>query len=119
MQPSRICNECEIVSEPDPGSETTRERPGNEEYEAIYRLYVASFPGLLFSTAFGVEGPGTRLDSTLLLGVTLQSSLVPRPLSEKSRRGLATLPYIGLSRAVCTVRANQIAEFSYVTLIAS
>ena len=47
------------------------------------------------------------------------SSLVPRPLSEKSRRGLATVPYNGLSRAVCTVRANQIAEFSYVTLIAS
>ena len=35
----------------------------------------------------------------------------------KSRRGLATVPYNGLSRAVCTVRANQIAEFSYVTLI--
>ena len=46
-------------------------------------------------------------------------SLVPTPLSEKSRRGLATVPYNGLSRAVCTVRANQIAEFSYVTLIAS
>ena len=45
-------------------------------------------------------------------------SLVPTPLSEKSRRGLATVPYNGLSRAVCTVRANQIAEFSYVTLIA-
>ena len=27
------------------------------------------------------------------------------------------LPYSGLSRAVCTVRVNQIAEFSYVTLI--
>ena len=38
-------------------------------------------------------------------------SLVPRPLSEKSRRGLAALPYNGLSRMVCTVRANQIAEF--------
>ena len=48
-----------------------------------------------------------------------KASLVPRPLSEKSRRGLATVPYNGLSRAVCTVRANQIAEFSYVTLIAS
>ena len=47
------------------------------------------------------------------------NSLVPRPLSEKSRRGLATLPYNGLSRAVCTVRANQIAEFTYVTLVAS
>ena len=42
-------------------------------------------------------------------------SLVPRPLSEKSRRGLATVPYNGLSHAVCTVRSN---EFSYVTLIA-
>ena len=39
-------------------------------------------------------------------------SLVPRPLSEESRRGLATVPYNGLSRAVGTVRANQIAEFS-------
>ena len=47
------------------------------------------------------------------------SSLVPTPLSENSRRGLATVPYNGLSRAVCTVRANQIAQFSYVTLIAS
>ena len=28
-----------------------------------------------------------------------------------------TLPYSGLSRAVCTVHVNQIAEFSYVTLI--
>ena len=33
-------------------------------------------------------------------------SLMPRPLSEKSRRGLATLPYNGLSRMVCTVRAE-------------
>ena len=46
-------------------------------------------------------------------------SLVPRPLSEKSRTGLATVPYNGLSRAVYTVCANQIAEFSYVKLIAS
>ena len=37
------------------------------------------------------------------------ASLVPRPLSEKSRRGLATRPYIALSRADCRVRANQIA----------
>ena len=43
----------------------------------------------------------------------------PRSLSEKSRRGLATVPYNGLSRVVCTMHANQIAEFSYVTLIAS
>ena len=42
-------------------------------------------------------------------------SLVPRLLSEKSRRGLATVPYNDLSRAVYTVRANEIAEFSYVT----
>ena len=48
-------------------------------------------------------------------------SPVPRPRSEKSRRGLATVPYNGLSGAVCTVRANQVAEFSYmyITLIAS
>ena len=47
------------------------------------------------------------------------ASLVPRPLSEKSRRGLATRPYIALSRADCRVRANQIAVFGYVTLIAT
>ena len=64
----------------------------------------------------------TRLYVTLhgstSLYITLPS-LVPTPLSEKSRRGLATLPYNGLSGAVCTVLANQIAEFTYVTLIAS
>jgi len=48
--------------------------------------------------------------------VMVRSSLVPRPLSEKSRRGLATrtTPRV---HAHCTVRANQVAEFSYVMLI--
>ena len=47
--------------------------------------------------------------------VSIFVSLVPRLLSEKSRRGLATVPYNGLSCAVYTVRANEIAELSYVT----
>ena len=49
----------------------------------------------------------------------VECSLVPRPLSEKLRRGLATRSYIALSRADCRVRANQIAVFGYVTLIAT
>ena len=61
------------------------------------------------------------INLTLSVGTTdLHVSLVPRPLSEKElRRNLVTLLYNGLSHAVCTVRANQIAEFCYVTLITS
>ena len=58
------------------------------------------------------------LRGCVLLVLLLLVSLVPRPLSEKSRRGLATRPYIALSRADCRVHANQIAVFGYVTLIA-
>ena len=61
-----------------------------------------------------------KMSNAKMSANTAGTSLVPTPLSEKSRRGLATVPYNGLSCAVCTVRANQIAEFSYVTaLIAS
>ena len=60
-------------------------------------------------------GPGSGPPPVAMV----KGSLVPTPLSEKSRRGLATVPYNGLSRAVCTVCANQIAEFRYVTLITS
>ena len=61
---------------------------------------------------YGVAQTRTRLLGRRTLRP--QASLVPRPPSEKSRKGLATRTATRCPRGLYT-RANQIAEFSYVT----